>query len=90
MKQTFDGGEIPRGESRIQRSGGLSYYAMRPSTTVPSSPMARTVRGPAATAIMLEVTPISPLIRTQLFETLERRSRRACAEPAQALSLIHI
>ena len=32
--------------------------------------MARTVRGPAATEIMLAVTPISPLIRTQLPDPL--------------------
>ena len=36
------------------REGDNSYYAMRPSTTVPSSPIARTVRGPAATEIMLD------------------------------------
>lgn len=41
-------------ESLRENLNRYSYYAMRPSTTVPSSPIARTVRGPAATEIMLD------------------------------------
>lgn len=74
-------------ESDIEEEREAStYYAIRPSTTAPSSPIPRIVRVVPATATMLEVMPMSPLIRTQLWgpEGFERRRRRACPEPTHA------